>query len=91
MKCQPYRRTARQKKGDLTVAPVGSIDGSPDTASALLRRQVTSLTVILSRLSLSSRRIDFPFFIQCMGRHRIVKKSVHVRALRVLGKFSQSD
>jgi hypothetical protein len=78
---QPYCPIRPKKKGDLTVARVGSIDGSPDTASALLRRQVTSLCVTLFRLSLSSRRIDFPFLIQCMGRQRIVKKRVDVDAL----------
>lgn len=78
---RPYCPIGPKKKGDLTVARVGSIAGSPDTASALLRRQVTSLCVILFRLSLSSRRIDFPFLIQCMGPQKIVKKRVDVDAL----------
>lgn len=83
MKHQPYCPTGPKKKGDLTVARVGSIDGSPDTAAAILRRQVTSLTVILFQLSLLSRRIDFPFLIQCMRRQGIVKKHVHLGAPRL--------
>jgi hypothetical protein len=59
MNRQSYRPTGSKKKGDLTVARVGSTDGSHRAASAILRRQPTSLYVILFRLALSSRRIDY--------------------------------
>jgi hypothetical protein len=81
MNRQSYRPTGSKKKGDLTVARVGSTDGSHRAASAILRRQPTSLYVILFRLALSSRRIDFPFPIQCMGRRPIVKKHGYVSVL----------
>ena len=74
MNRQPYRPKGPKKAGDLTVARVGSIDGSLDTAAAILRRQLTSLYTILLRLGLSSQRIDFPFFIQCTRAQAIVKK-----------------
>lgn len=81
MNRQPCRSKGPKKAGDLAVARVGSIDRSLDTASAILRRQATSLYTILLQLGLSSRRIDFPFLIQCMRAQAIVKQPPRVGTL----------